>query len=96
MEELKELLENVAKVPCTEFVYSGKPVTVARGARYNYLLAAGHGAQTADACSSLSKGELIRSLPAPVPAEGAVAHNPAYLEQLLRSSIAAVKATYYK
>jgi predicted CXXCH cytochrome family protein len=96
LEDLKELLENTAKVSCSEYVYSGKPVTVARGARYNYLLATGHGAMAVDECSALSKGETIRSLPAPIPAEGAVAHNPAYLEQLLRSSIAAVKATYYK
>jgi predicted CXXCH cytochrome family protein len=95
MEELKALLENTAKVPCSEFMY-GKTLTVALGARYNFLLAAGHGHQVVDECSALQGGNLIRSLPDPVPSHGAVAHNPAYLEQLLRGSITAVKATYYK
>lgn len=96
MEELKHLLENDAKVACTEYVYSGKPMTVARGARYNYLLAAGHGHQVPDKCSPLSKGEMIRSLPDPVPAHGAVAHNPMYLERLLTASIQAVKDAYFE
>lgn len=93
MEDLKVLLENTTYVPCAQFATTAG-ATAARGARFNYLLASGHAEQPVDVCTDAS-GNPLRSLPAPVPSEGAVAHNPLYIEQLLIQSIKAVKAAYY-
>lgn len=93
MEDLKVLLENTTYVPCSQFATSAG-ATVARGARFNYLLASGHAEQPVDVCTDAS-GNPLRGLPAAVPSEGAVVHNPLYIEQLLTQSIRLVRSTYY-
>jgi predicted CXXCH cytochrome family protein len=100
--ELKALLENTANVPCAEFktLAAGSDpslLTVARGARYNYLLAVGHAAMPeTDACSATQTGApQIRTLPPPIADEGAAVHNPFVIEVLLQKSVEAVKARYY-
>lgn len=93
--ELKALLENTAKVPCSQFATTG-PITAARGARFNYLLAVGHVEFVADAtCPGPNADTHIRAIPAPKASHGAMTHNPPLLEALLQASIDAVKATYY-
>jgi len=86
---LQGLLNNTAKIPCTQYaVGSGVPFTTARGARFNYLLAA-QPASTQDAvCGS------NRNLPPPVADPGAATHNTNLIQQLLQNSIAQVQHDY--
>jgi predicted CXXCH cytochrome family protein len=95
--ELKALLENTGKVACSEFTPSSTaPISVARGARFNYLLAVGHVEFVADAtCPGPNADTHYRAIPAPIAAHGSLVHNPPLLEALLQASIDAVRQQYY-
>jgi len=84
---LKGLLENQAKVPCSAYTVNST-WTTARGARFNYLLAAQSGSSTSANCGS------NLALPAPVSKLGAAAHNVPLMEQLLQYSIQQVQQDY--
>ena len=86
---LKGLLENQTKIPCSQYaVGAAAPWTTARGARFNYLLAAQSGSGTSANCGS------NLALPAPVSKLGAAAHNVPLMEQLLQYSIQQVQQDY--
>lgn len=86
---LKGLLENQSKIPCSEYtVGSSAPWTTARGARFNYLLAAESGASTSANCGS------NLALPAATSKLGAATHNVPLIEQLLQYSIQQVQQDY--
>jgi len=86
---LQGLLNNTAKIPCTEYaVGSNVPFTTARGARFNYLLAA-EAASTQDAVCGNN-----RNLPPPVAKMSAATHNVPLINQLLLNSIAQVQHDY--
>jgi predicted CXXCH cytochrome family protein len=86
---LKGLLENQAKIPCSQYaVGAAAPWTTARGARFNYLLAAQNGSSTSANCGS------NLALPAPTSKLGAAAHNVPLMEQLLQYSIQQVQQDY--
>lgn len=85
---LKTLLENQAKIPCTEYNVGAVPFTTARGARFNYLLAAEATAGTSVMCGS------NLALPAAVSKPGAATHNVPLIEQLLVNSITQVQHDY--
>jgi hypothetical protein len=87
--QLQTLLNNTSKIPCSQYaVGASAPWTTARGARFNYLMAA-EAASTSDAtCGS------NRNLPPPKTKPGAAAHNVPLMEQLLQQSINQVIQDY--
>ena len=86
---LRGLLTDTVKVKCSQYnIATGSPWTTARGARFNYLLAA-EAATTTDAVCGNN-----RNLPPPVGRAGAAVHNPVLVEQLLLNSIAQVQHDY--
>jgi predicted CXXCH cytochrome family protein len=85
------LLTNQTKIPCTQYTASPapQPWTTARGARFNYLLAANAGtAVPGQNCG----GNL--ALPPAVSKNGSAVHNFALIEQLLLNSISQVQHDY--
>jgi predicted CXXCH cytochrome family protein len=87
--QLQTLLNNTAKIPCAQYaVGAAAPWTTARGARFNYLLAAEAASTTDATCGS------NRNLPPAVAKPGAAAHNVPLMEQLLQQSINQVQQDY--
>jgi hypothetical protein len=90
LSQLFTLLTNQTKIPCTEFTSTtGSPWTTARGARFNYLLAAEAGTAVA--------GQNCGNNLALPPAEsklGSAVHNVPLMEQLLQNSITQLQHDY--
>jgi predicted CXXCH cytochrome family protein len=84
------ILTNQAKIPCSQYTStSGAPWTTARGARFNYLLAAESGSAVAgQACGS------DLALPPAVSKLGSAVHNVPLMEQLLINSINQLNQDY--
>ncbi|HXY29810.1 MAG TPA: cytochrome c3 family protein [Gemmatimonadaceae bacterium] len=86
--ELQALLNDTNKIPCSTYNVGAVPFNSARGARFNYLLAA-QPASTNDAVCGKT-----RNLPPPVADPGSTTHNVPLIEQLLLNSIQQVQHDY--
>ena len=83
----------LAQVPCSAFATNASLYT-ARGARFNYMLAATAHAAGTDPGLPVCPSSGPRTLPAPVADVGQAAHNPFLIQALLAASITQVRKDY--